>query len=97
MQPWYFKRTLRRLGYRYDRFIDPGWDHYRWLVLGLCDHDPAIAAQIALKQPSTGRRNHFRGAIDDLPGFALCPVWALDDFPQEASLKACAVICDKVR
>lgn len=54
MQPWYFKRTLGRLGYRFERFVDPGWDHYHRLVLELCDHDAEIAAQIVRKQPSTG-------------------------------------------
>jgi SAM-dependent methyltransferase len=39
------------------------------------------------------RRDYFRGAIGDLPGYGLDPVLALDDFPQECFLKACAVLC----
>ena len=54
MQPWYFKRAVRRLGYRFERFVDPGWDHYHRLVLDLCDHDAGIRRQIERKQPSTG-------------------------------------------
>ena len=41
------------------------------------------------------RRDYFRGGIDDLPQFGLHPVRVLDDFPQEAFLRACAVICEK--
>jgi hypothetical protein len=54
MQPWYFRWTLRRLGYQFARFVDPGWDHYHRLVLELCHHDAAIRTQIERKQPSTG-------------------------------------------
>jgi SAM-dependent methyltransferase len=38
------------------------------------------------------RRDYFRGAIGDLPSYGLEPVLALDDFPQECFLKACAVL-----
>jgi SAM-dependent methyltransferase len=41
------------------------------------------------------RRDYFRGAIADLPRYGLDPVLALDDFPQEAFLKACAVLSQK--
>lgn len=40
-------------------------------------------------------RNYFRGRIDDLPRYGLRPVMALDDFPQETHLKACAVLSEK--
>jgi hypothetical protein len=54
VKPWYFQRRLRRLGYRFDELQTPPRQWYYDLVLGLCDRDPAIAAQIAAKQPSTG-------------------------------------------
>jgi hypothetical protein len=54
MQSWYFRWALRRLGYRFERFVAPGWEHYRRLVLDLCDGDASIRAQIERKQPSTG-------------------------------------------
>jgi hypothetical protein len=54
VKPWYVERRLRRLGYRFDELQTPPRQWYHDLVLGLCDRDPAIAAQIAAKQPSTG-------------------------------------------
>ena len=41
------------------------------------------------------RRNYFRGDIDELRRFALHPVLATADFPQEILLKVCAVLCEK--
>jgi SAM-dependent methyltransferase len=41
------------------------------------------------------RRDYFRGRIDDLPRHGLAPVLAFDDFPQEAFLRACAVLAEK--
>ncbi len=41
------------------------------------------------------RRDYFRGRIDDLRQYGLDPVLALDDFPQEAFLKACAVLAER--
>jgi hypothetical protein len=54
VKPWYFQRRLRRLGYRFDELRSPPRQWYHDLVLDLCDQDPAIAAQIVTKQPSTG-------------------------------------------
>ncbi len=54
VKPWYFQRTLRSVGYRFDEFISPQREFYHDLVLRLCDHEPAIRAQIEQKQPSTG-------------------------------------------
>jgi hypothetical protein len=54
VKPWYVQRKLRSLGYRFDELISPPRAFYHDLVLGLCGHDEAIAAQIARKQPSTG-------------------------------------------
>ena len=42
------------------------------------------------------RRDYFRGAIDELEGFGLQPVWATDDYPQESFLKTAAVLSRKV-
>jgi SAM-dependent methyltransferase len=41
------------------------------------------------------RRDYFRGRINDLGRYGLEPVLALDDFPQEAFLKVCAVLSEK--
>jgi SAM-dependent methyltransferase len=41
------------------------------------------------------RRDYFRGRIDDLRQHGLEPVLALDDFPQEVFLKACAVLAER--
>ena len=54
VKPWYFGRRLRRLGYRFAELRSPPRQWYHDLVLRLCDRDPAIADQIAVKQPSTG-------------------------------------------
>jgi hypothetical protein len=54
LKPFYMERQLRRLGYRYERFVVRPSAHYHELMRALCDHDPEIAALIAAKQPSTG-------------------------------------------
>ena len=54
VKPWYIRRTLRRIGYRFDELISPPREFYHDLVLGLCGHDPVIRTQIEQKQPSTG-------------------------------------------
>lgn len=54
VKPWYFERRLRRLGYRFAELRSPPRQWYHDMVLSLCGQDPAIAAQIATKQPSTG-------------------------------------------
>ncbi|WP_162906834.1 class I SAM-dependent methyltransferase [Algihabitans albus] len=41
------------------------------------------------------RRDYFRGRIDELKDHGLLPVWATNDFPQEAFLKVCAVLAEK--
>ena len=40
-------------------------------------------------------RNYFRGTIADLARFNLEPVWATDDFPQEAFLGSPLVLARK--
>jgi hypothetical protein len=54
MKPLYFRWKVRSAGYHYDRCVGRSLEAYNQLVLGLCDGDQDIAAQIALKQPSTG-------------------------------------------
>jgi hypothetical protein len=54
LKPFYMKYRLRRLGYRYERFVVRPASYYHGLVRALCDHDPAISELMALKQPSTG-------------------------------------------
>lgn len=41
------------------------------------------------------RRDYFRGRIEELKDHGLTPVWATNDFPQEAFLKVCAVLAEK--
>ncbi len=41
------------------------------------------------------RRNYFQGRIADLRDFGLEPILALDDYPQEAFLKTCAVLSER--
>ena len=41
------------------------------------------------------QRNYFQGRIADLTGYGLQPVMAVNDFPQEAFLKVCAVQSEK--
>ena len=43
------------------------------------------------------RRDYFRGRIDELKGHGLIPIWATNDFPQEAFLKVCAVLAERRR
>jgi SAM-dependent methyltransferase len=43
------------------------------------------------------RRDYFRGSIDELSHYGLRPVLATADFPQEAFLKACMVVAEKIR
>ena len=40
-------------------------------------------------------RNYFRGSIDELRDFGLTPLWATDDFPQEAFLGSPLVLSEK--
>jgi hypothetical protein len=54
MSPWWMRRQLRRLDYGLAEMIVRPASWYHELVLGLCGHDPQIAALIAEKQPSTG-------------------------------------------
>ncbi len=54
MQPSNFRRRLDSLGYRYERFLDPGLDHYLDVVKQLCGQDPEVSASLARKSPSTG-------------------------------------------
>jgi ubiquinone/menaquinone biosynthesis C-methylase UbiE len=42
-------------------------------------------------------RNYFRGSINGLSRFGLEPVWATDDFPQEAFLGSPLVLAQKVQ
>ena len=64
VRPWYFRRKVRSLGYRFEELISPAREFYHDLVLRLCDHDPAIAAQIERKQPSTGMIGLALGLAD---------------------------------
>jgi hypothetical protein len=54
LKPFYMRRRLHRLGYRFDRFVVRSATHYHALLCSLCKHDPEIAELIRSKQPSTG-------------------------------------------
>jgi ubiquinone/menaquinone biosynthesis C-methylase UbiE len=41
------------------------------------------------------RRDYFAGRIKDLPRYGLQPTFAVNDYPQEAFLHTCAVLCRK--
>ena len=40
-------------------------------------------------------RNYFRGSIEELKNFGMTPLWATDDFPQEAFLGSPLVLSEK--
>ncbi|WP_162906835.1 hypothetical protein [Algihabitans albus] len=52
--PLYFRAKLAARGYRYDRFLNPGLDHYLDLIRSLCGQDPEVLACMERKVPSTG-------------------------------------------
>ena len=54
MQPFYLRRVLRSVGYRYGRFVERSHHFYDSMLRELCDHDEAVLQQIQRKQPSTG-------------------------------------------
>jgi hypothetical protein len=54
VKPWYFKRRLETLDYRFATIETWHRDRYHDLVVGLCGGDPEVATLIAKKQPSTG-------------------------------------------
>lgn len=54
VKPWYFKRRLRALDYRFAEIEAWHRDRFHDLVIGLCGGDPEVAALIEKKQPSTG-------------------------------------------
>jgi hypothetical protein len=51
---FHFKRQLKALSYRFDRFADPGLAYYQAMLADLCDRDPALLARMRAKQPSSG-------------------------------------------
>jgi hypothetical protein len=50
----YFKRRLRALPYRFERFENPGLERYHAMLAELCDHEPELVARMRAKQPSSG-------------------------------------------
>ena len=52
--PLYFRSRLRALPYMFDRFENPGLARYHAMLAELCDHEPALVAQMRAKQPSSG-------------------------------------------
>jgi hypothetical protein len=54
VKPWYFKRKLHAIDYRFDELVSPPREFYQDLALRLCGQDADVAAQIRRKQPSTG-------------------------------------------
>jgi hypothetical protein len=54
VKPWYFKRRLRQLGYRFAEAQAWHRDRYHQLMIDLAGGDPEVARLIEKKQPSTG-------------------------------------------
>lgn len=54
VKPWYFKRRLGQLGYRFAEAHAWHRDRYHNLMTELAGGDPEVAALIERKQPSTG-------------------------------------------
>lgn len=54
LKPIHMRHQLRRIGYRYERFVVRPSAHYHALMRTLCDDAPDVVAAIAAKQPSTG-------------------------------------------
>ena len=48
------KGALRSVGYRYQEFVDPGWDYYQSMFAGLCGDRPEILELVHRKHPSSG-------------------------------------------
>jgi hypothetical protein len=54
VKPFYFRRRLRALPYRFERFANPGLAYYQAMLARLCDDDPDLVARMRAKQPSSG-------------------------------------------
>jgi hypothetical protein len=54
LKPYYMRHQLKRVGYRYERFLVRSSADWHELMRSLCAHDPETVALIAAKQPSTG-------------------------------------------
>jgi hypothetical protein len=65
VRPWYFRRRLRQIGYQFRHSIAWPQQAHHELVMGLCEHDPEMAALIEHKQPSTGIIALALGLADD--------------------------------
>jgi hypothetical protein len=65
VRPRYLERRLRAVGYHFERSIDWPQATYNDLALGLCGHDPEVAALIDRKQPSTGMMALTIGLADE--------------------------------
>jgi hypothetical protein len=50
----YFERKLRSLPYSFERFENPGLEHYHAMLAGLCGDDSNLVAMMRAKQPSSG-------------------------------------------
>lgn len=53
-RPYVLRIKLKSIGYKYSKFIDPGYDYYAGLIRSLCDNDPQTMLAVNKKQPSTG-------------------------------------------
>ena len=48
------RHALRSVGYRYDEFLDPGWDYYQSMFGELCADKPETLELVRKKHPSSG-------------------------------------------
>ncbi|MGD2076322.1 MAG: hypothetical protein PVI91_14160 [Gammaproteobacteria bacterium] len=94
MQPFYLRRVLRSVGYRYGRFVARSHDYYDGMIRDLCDHDQAVLRQIQRKQPSTGATALAIGLAEQpfdryiLSGFSFELTHAYADNPEIAQRKS---------
>ncbi len=54
IMPWYVRRRLKALDYRYEDFRGPGLRYYLDLLRTVCNADPEIMRVVESKRPSTG-------------------------------------------
>ena len=72
-------REMARASARHTLMLEPFWD---------CN-DSGLRRDYLLS------RDHFRGRVDELPGYGLDPMLVTDDVPGEIWLQPCLVVCRK--
>ena len=70
---------MARVSAQYTLMLEPFWD---------CN-------DTGLRRDYLLARDHFRGQIDELPGYGLEPILITDDLPGKIWLQPCLVVCRK--